>query len=527
MTTASEVVQSLPHRKTKIVATLGPASFDKLRELILAGVNVFRINFSHATISDEQVKLVQNIRSISEELNVPVGILGDLPGPKVRCGSMKDGKPLNLVKGNKVLLRASDEPGEEGIITTPIRAVVKQLQVGHVVLLDDGTKKLVVVGKPGGPEAEEVECVVEIGGPLKDKKGINVPDIKLGVSALTPVDRKLLTFILEQKLDFVAISFVQRGQDLLDARDHIAEFNKAQKEKDPSAVDVNPLLIAKIEKPQAVDDLDEILEVTDGVMVARGDLGVECSLEKIPVYQKLIIEKANRAGRIVITATQMLESMINASMPTRAEVSDVANAVFDGTDAVMLSAESAAGKYPIEAVSAMASICVTAEEKHDLVRVVPTDSNLVSQSFTFAISEAALSCSKAAQAKAIIVLTSNGTMARLIAKKKSSKPVIAITSNHRIVNQLVILWGTNPILIELPTSQWVSSDHILSYSEQAITARGWLEANDTVVFTSGQHDALAGLTNTLQLLNLGSVSKSLQNRNAWAGLISGVLQKKV
>jgi pyruvate kinase len=341
-------------RRTKIVATLGPASIPRIKELIVAGVNVFRLNFSHIKDPSTQDDIIKTIRETSDQLAIPVAILGDLGGPKIRCNAFEQSYIL-LKSGSRVHLVSApsknrDYPGKDGMIVSPVPGLVAQLEVGHRVLLDDGYIILKVEEKTtfelDGEQVAGCICLVVQGGDLKPKKGINVPDLKLDIAALTEKDKIDAAYMFRKRLDYVALSFVQRPQDVKDLLDLFERVRGEDKIVDPW----RPWIISKIEKPQALDDIDHIIQITDGIMVARGDLGVEVNYDRVPVIQKLLISKCNAAEVPVITATQMLESMIHSPTPTRAEVSDVANAVFDGTDAVMLSAECAVGEFPIEAV---------------------------------------------------------------------------------------------------------------------------------------------------------------------------------
>nr|KAJ3418174.1 hypothetical protein HK105_000244 [Polyrhizophydium stewartii] len=356
-------MSSLHTRRTKIVATLGPASVPKIRQLIQAGVNVFRLNFSHVTDPETQTPIIETIRRESDDLKIPVAILGDLGGPKIRCNGFKGCDSIPLVAGSTVRLVTSDEPGSPGVITTNVAVLVSEIQPGHRVLLDDGTMRLVMERRIS---ETEVEMKVVVGGTLKPHKGINVPDMRLAVPALTEKDRRDAMFMWDHQLEYVALSFVQIASDVQALLDLFRELrprrssvgslrSSAESLRSNPGEEIpqrpwRPLIISKIEKPQALDSIDGIIAVSDGIMVARGDLGVEVSLERVPLIQKTLIRKANMAEKPVITATQMLESMINAPVPTRAEVSDVANAVMDGTDAVMLSGECAVGQFPVETV---------------------------------------------------------------------------------------------------------------------------------------------------------------------------------
>jgi len=509
----------VPHmRKTKIVATLGPASWGRIKELIEAGVNVFRINFSHAD-HVHTAEVIENIRKSAAELGVHVAILGDLCGPKGRVGMVENNGSILLEDGKTVLLRHSLEDTKPGVICTPIPEVVRGLAPGHRILLDDGKMRLKVLRRIS---EEELECEIAVGGELKSKKGINVPDIQLGIPALTEKDKVDAKFILEQKLDFIALSFVQQAQDVNDLRDFIREnatvdhIRKAPDSDMPSSstaaalVDVGPRIIAKIEKPQALDHLDEIIEAVDGIMVARGDLGVEVDLPQVPLAQKIIISRTKARGKPVITATQMLESMIDNPVPTRAEVSDVASAVYDGTDAVMLSGESASGKHPIEAVTMMSRVCIAAERDLSFQLKVPEDRPWANQN-NRAIADAAVVMAHRANTP-IMVYTESGNMVFRISQRKPPKRVIAITHEARIARRLALYWGVYSVIIG--PSQ--SSDQVIEEAERAIEKECWLHDREPVLFVSGNHSTLPGLNCTLRLTEFGAAMRAAKARHEWA-----------
>ncbi|KJE95796.1 pyruvate kinase [Capsaspora owczarzaki ATCC 30864] len=449
---------------------------------------------------------------------MPVGILGDLCGPKVRVGVFVDRQPIQLVQGKHIRVRSGDEPGSVTCLTTTTAAVVRQLEVGNTLLLDDGNFRLRMTERIG---EDEIECLIEVGGLLKEKKGINVPELRLALSAFTEKDRRDAQFILEQKLDFVALSFVQRAADILELTSFIDDFNRSKEERDR----VHPEIIAKIEKPHALDDIDEIIAAHPSVniMVARGDLGVEASFERVPTAQKMLIAKANAAGRAVITATQMLETMMNSPVPTRAEVSDVANAVFDGTDAVMLSGETAAGKYPLETVRMMASICLHAETQHTILArmVAEVDTSEGGFSFDDAIADASVASARKAEAVAIIVLTVSGKMAVRVSKRKPTQLIIAMTQSWQVANQLNLLWGVHPLIL----GKFSDTDGALLECERALRAREWVRENDTLVVCSGANEFHTGLSNTLKLHSFGHASRAMTARAHWKDAL-GVLQHK-
>jgi len=566
-------------RKTKIVATLGPASKDKIRELILAGVNVFRLNFSHVTDYSTQIPLIREIRKVSKELKICVAILGDLCGPKIRNNGFKDRESIPLQKGQHLYLKASSELGDENTICMNTPQIIKQLQPEHRVLLDDGNISLRVI-KRLSDDTLEVEVLT--GTELKARKGINVPDLLVDIPALTEKDKRDAKFIWDQRLDFIALSFVQRRQDVQDLLDLMKEFKKEEEEKrkiyPPLGIPVDtlndydydflmeeiqlnsdwrPMVVSKIEKPQALDEIDDIIRVSDAIMVARGDLGVECQLEKVPIVQKELIRKVNAAEKPVITATQMLESMITNPVPTRAEVSDVANAVYDGTDAVMLSGECAAGAYPIESVKMMSSICRFAEENNNYMAKVELD--LIKKTginacrktpspFIDAIADSAVTAAEESNASAVIVYTDTGDTCHMIAKRSRSLYIIAITSSSHVYRKLTVLRAVHPILINfnkkpnsIPPSMdhndehnnnqiivsllsslninndYLNTDAILARTENEIMTRHptWLNIGAKVVICAGYHQFLPGLCNTVKLSFFGDAIRTEKSKSYW------------
>ncbi|TPX33192.1 pyruvate kinase [Synchytrium microbalum] len=466
----------LERLKANPVGTLGPGSVSKLRELFLAGLNVVRLNFSHISDPESQTPIIHQIRSIAAELHLAIAILGDLGGPKIRCNAFKGAPSIQVVTGTNVLLRSTLELGEPGIITTDIHQIVRNLQPGHRVLLDDGNIAMKMVSRTND---DEIVCHVTAGGELKPRKGINVPDLKIPLPALTEKDKRDAKYMYKMRLDYVALrrynlilyliiyplsSFVQRPEDVQDLLDLFTECHKEElvrlkaealasgveepmrtvEEDNEIEEDWRPHIISKIEKPQALDQIDDIIRITDGIMVARGDLGVECSLEQVPVLQKMLIRKTNQAEKPVITATQMLESMVHAPVPTRAEVSDVANAVFDGTDAVMLSAEMATGDFPVETVAMTNSLT--------LAPPIVTDKGAVSarrklpSEFAHAIADAATDAGREGDVKAMIIFTTSGDMAIYCSKRRPTYALLAVTPTASIFRRLNLLYGVLPVL---------------------------------------------------------------------------------
>ena len=493
---------SSPLRLTKIVATLGPASrsTEGIRQLIEDNVSVFRLNYSHAEYEILE-RVYKDIRRFSEELNSPVAILSDLQGPKFRVGKFEEGEGVPLTQGDVISFAYSTEPGNAKRLTCNVKELVEALQVGNSLLLDDGNFELRVVERVS---AEEVKVEVQNGGTLKERKGVNVPDIRIPVPALTEKDKHDALFALERGTDFIALSFVQSAADIEELRQFMAD-NGYSGEKAPK-------IVAKIEKPQAVDCIESIIDATDVIMVARGDLGVELRPEFVPGAQKMMIRKANDMEKPVITATQMLESMIKNPVPTRAEVSDVANAIFDGTDAVMLSGESAMGDYPFKAVGMMDRVAKEAERHLDTCRssqyskaqlatnLRTTDT--LAAPFHEVVAKSAVLASGQSKAKAIVVLSNSGRMARRVSKAKPDVPVFAITPNKSVFRLLNLCYGVYPIQMD----NLESSDDTLLAVERLLVEQGYLNKGDSIVFCAGQTN-LVGMTNSLKLHTIGEPSR--------------------
>jgi len=423
-------------RKVKIIATIGPASDseEKLEALILAGANVARINFSHGT-NEEHAVQIRRIRQIAKKLGRSVGILQDLQGPKIRVGNLS--APMEFEVGEAVRFYATGEtPPKPSEKTIPVdfRELFDSVEADDLMLLDDGRLSMRVKSVEGGC----LQAVVVVGGVLTSHKGINLPGVRLRISGYTSKDRADLEFGVSHGVDAVAVSFVRTPEDVIQVREEMERFAKGM----PA-----PMLIAKLERPEAVDNLDEILGVVDGVMVARGDLGVELPPERVPVLQKMIIRKASARAKIIITATQMLESMIYNPLPTRAEASDIANAVFDGTDAVMLSAETAAGEYPVESVEMMARVILEAEShskewETEIDRVIG-----LGESDAASMSRAAYELANDVDVRAVAVFTSQGSTAWLVSKIRPAKRILAFTPNEMTYRKMAFLWGVYPQLV--------------------------------------------------------------------------------
>jgi pyruvate kinase len=468
--------------RTKIVATLGPAisGVSSLKSMFAAGVNVFRLNTSHGTWDDHLARIA-SVRAAAEELRIQAGILLDLQGPKIRLGNFEGGQ-CELLAGDVFNITTENVMGTAALASTSYSHFAKDVKSGDRVFLADGSVELRVLDT----DAVSARCEVVIGGILSDHKGINLPGVELSTPSLTRKDMDDLQRGLQAGIDFVALSFVRRASDLQRVKLYL-EQNDAQIP-----------VIAKIEKPEGWKNLEQILDECEGVMVARGDLGVELALEKVPFIQKRIIERARAKGKFVITATQMLESMIEHSSPTRAEVSDVANAICDGTDAVMLSAETSTGRYPVLAVRMMTRI---AEETEGWLapQGFPEPLPPLTPSNAEVIADVAYHAARSANAAAIVVFTSSGASARLISRFRPPVPIYAFTQNECAARQLSICFGVEPIL----APDVKSTDQMLLQMEHMLVQSGRLKPNDNVVFVAGQPIGRIGSTNLIKLHRIG------------------------
>jgi pyruvate kinase len=484
-------------RRTKIVATIGPAteSPEMLRRLIEAGATTFRLNFSHGDHADHAARIA-TIRQVAHELGVHIGILQDLQGPKIRLGRF-DGGPITLASGDPFTLTSREVACNRSIATVTYGRLAEEVTSGSRILLDDGRVEMEVaeVDLP----SQSLHCRVTVGGVLSNNKGVNFPDVQLSIRALTDKDRSDLAFGLKQGVDWVALSFVRNPSDMQEIRELIRSHG------------FSTPVVAKIEKFEAIDAIDAILPLCDGVMVARGDLGVEMPAEEVPLLQKDLIRKANSLGIPVITATQMLDSMVSCPRPTRAEVSDVANAILDGTDAVMLSNESAVGDYPVEAVATMAQIARRIERDYPR-RVL--DSHMAT-TIPNAICQAVSSIARQLNAAAILPLTKTGSTARSVSKFRPSTPILAITSDVDVARQLQLVWGVNPLVIQ----EQSSSGRTFSVAMGEAQAMGLLHDGDLVVQTAG---TLEGVSGSTDLVKVGIVSAVLgRGTGIGAGSVSG------
>ncbi len=473
-------------RRTKIVCTIGPAtnSEERLEALMRAGMNVARLNFSHGT-QEEHAEVIARVRRVSARLNQAVAILQDLQGPKIRVGALKDGRPIRLTDGEQVTITTRPLAGEGQVIPTTYEQLPQDVQPGDRILLDDGLMELRVLDAT----ESDVRCEVVHGGLLKEHKGINLPGVAVSAPALTEKDRSDLRFGVQHGVDYVALSFVRRPEDVIEARRAMRHYLEEQADGKRRPADIP--LIAKLEKPEAIAHLNDILEVVDGVMVARGDLGVEMAPEQVPLIQKRVIARCNQLGLPVITATQMLESMITNPRPTRAEASDVSNAILDGTDAVMLSAETASGAYPIEAVQMMVRIAL-ATEGGDRTAQQPQCQRLTQE---HAVSHAARALSEEASVKAIVVFTRSGNSARLISKDRPRRFILAYTPSERVYRQLALWWGVWPRHIEMLGS----TEELIEVVSRKLCEERVVQDGEHVVIMGGLPIASRARTNFVKL----------------------------
>jgi pyruvate kinase len=484
-------------RRTKIVATIGPAteSAPMLRRLIEAGATTFRLNFSHGDHADHAQRIA-TIREVAEVMDVHVAILQDLQGPKIRLGRFEAG-PITLATGDAFTLTSREVSCNQEIATVTYDRLADEVVPGSRILLDDG--RVEMVADTVDVASQSLHCRVSVGGVLSNNKGVNFPDVQLSIRALTDKDRRDLAFGLQQGVDWVALSFVRNPSDMEEIRALIRSHGYSTP------------VVAKIEKFEAIDSIDSILPLCDGVMVARGDLGVEMPAEEVPLLQKELIRKANSLGIPVITATQMLDSMVSCPRPTRAEVSDVANAILDGTDAVMLSNESAVGDYPVEAVATMAQIARRIERDYPQ-RVLTSH---MATTIPNAICQAVSSIARQLNAAAILPLTKSGSTARNVSKFRPSTPILAITSDQQVARQLQMVWGVAPLLIP----EQVNSGSTFNVAMGVAQRMGLLQEGDLVVQTQG---TLEGVSGSTDLVRVGLVSAILgRGEGIGEGSVSG------
>jgi pyruvate kinase len=464
------------YRQTKIVATLGPASGDpeRMRQLFEAGVDMFRLNFSHGT-HEAHAKNVKTARALEKEFNRPVALMADLQGPKFRIGEFKDGE-INLTEGMKFRFDLDESQGNETRVHLPHPEVIEVMEKGSEILLDDGKVRARILSK----DKNGLDAEIVTGSKLSNHKGFNIPGIVLPVPALTDKDKKDLEAAIEMGVDWIAQSFVQRPEDVKEAK---------------KLINGRAALLAKIEKPSAVESIDEIIKIVDGVMIARGDLGVEIPPEKVPSVQKRLVRKVRHAGKPVIVATQMLESMINNARPTRAEASDVATAVYDGADAVMLSAETAVGDYPVEAVSIMNRICESTENDVAYRRIMDSDMPSTEEDSSDAITVAAVHVAHDIKAAVIVNYTTSGSTTLRTVRQRPDVPIICLTQNLATARRLMLSFGVRTIHV----TDVNSFAETVERATGLMVNKGYAQKGDNIVLTAGVPFGISGTTNVLRI----------------------------
>ena len=467
-------------KRTKIICTLGPACNNEktMKEMLLAGMNVARFNMSHGDHEEHKGRM-DMFRNARKELNVPAAMLLDTKGPEIRLKDFENGS-IVLNDGDEFVLTSEDILGTQEKVSITYKDLPKDVKDGCKILIDDGKVTLKVISHTD----TEIKCKVLYGGKISNHKGVNVPSVHLNMPYLSEVDKADLLFGIEQDVDYVAASFIRNREDILSIRNFL-DYHGGNQIK----------IIAKIENQEGIDNFDEILEIANGIMVARGDMGVEVDYEKLPGIQKRFIQKCRRVGKIVVTATQMLESMVSNPSPTRAEISDVANAVFDGTSAIMLSGETANGKYPVQTVKTMAKIALRAEKDAFDLDVYDRISASDDADHTQAISHATCTTAEDLKAKAIITVTQIGTTAWRISKFRPRVPIIAATPDFKTYNQLALIWGVNPVLSRMQDT----TDKLFAHAIFCAKANGYVKEGDTVVITAGVPLGVSGGTNTLKV----------------------------
>lgn len=467
-------------KRTKIVATMGPACSDKevLRKMLFEGVNVCRLNFSHGSHEDHQ-KTIDVIRELNDETGLNVAILADLQGPKIRTGEMTD-NGVELIDGSTVIISTSKMVGTAEKFSINYVQLPADVKSGERILLDDGKLMLEVESTNG---KDEILAKVIHGGKLSSKKGVNLPNTKISMPSLTPKDREDLTFALEQNVDWIGLSFVRSARDIIELKHLISAENRKAK------------VIAKIEKPEAIDDIDEIVRVSDGLMVARGDLGVEVPYQDVPLIQKMLIKKCRSHAIPVIVATQMMESMITNSSPTRAEVNDVANAVLDGADAVMLSGETSVGKFPIQVIQTMANIVAKMETHDDIYNKEEIPEKNQSRFITDSICFNACRLSSRVESKAILTMSFSGYTAYKLASQRPQAEIFVFTSNRQILTQLNLIWGVRGFYYD----KTVSTDHTIADIKYLLKKDGLLKTGDLVINIASMPIQEHGNSNMIKL----------------------------
>ena len=454
-------------KKTKIICTMGPRTMDKiiLKELIAGGMNVARFNFSHGSY-EEHAERIALVRQVSEQLGIPVALMLDTKGPEIRTGLLKDGKKVSLEQGKKFTLYTEEREGDETGCSITYQQLVYDVRKGDTILIDDGLIGLEVQRV----SADKIECIIKNGGELGERKGVNVPNVKIHLPGVTQKDREDILFGIEQGVDYIAASFVRNSDCIMDIRE-ILEDNHGR--------DIG--IIAKIENAEGVENIDEILDAADGIMVARGDLGVEIPADQVPHIQKKIINKCNRKCKPVVTATQMLDSMIRNPRPTRAEAGDVANAIYDGSDAIMLSGETAMGKYPVEAVRMMAKIAETTEAHLDYSNLQKLNKKQRKKDISMAVGFASVSTAEILKASCLVVPTMTGYTARMISSLRPKTPIYAISPSEQAVRRMQLYWG----VYAMPGETEDSTRHMITNSMKIILRRKLIKKGELAVFTAG------------------------------------------
>ena len=454
-------------KKTKIICTMGPRTMDKiiLKELIAGGMNVARFNFSHGSY-EEHAERIALVRQVSEQLGIPVALMLDTKGPEIRTGLLKDGKKVSLEQGKEFTLYTEEREGDETGCSITYQQLVYDVRKGDTILIDDGLIGLEVQRVSAG----KIECIIKNGGELGERKGVNVPNVKIHLPGVTQKDREDILFGIEQGVDYIAASFVRNSDCIMDIRE-ILEDNHGR--------DIG--IIAKIENAEGVENIDEILDAADGIMVARGDLGVEIPADQVPHIQKKIINKCNRKCKPVVTATQMLDSMIRNPRPTRAEAGDVANAIYDGSDAIMLSGETAMGKYPVEAVRMMAKIAETTEAHLDYSNLQKLNKKQRKKDISMAVGFASVSTAEILKASCLVVPTMTGYTARMISSLRPKTPIYAISPSEQAVRRMQLYWG----VYAMPGETEDSTRHMITNSMKIILRRKLIKKGELAVFTAG------------------------------------------
>ncbi len=472
-------------RKTKIICTLGPSTDnDKvLRELICNGMDVARFNFSHAN-HEEHLGRLKKIEKLRKELNIPIATLLDTKGPEIRLGTFLEDKKIQLKEGQTFTLTSRMIEGDESIVSISYPNLIYDIEIGSTILIDDGLVEMTVTDI----SSTDIICKVQNSGTISSKKGVNVPGSHLSMPFISDKDREDILFAIKNNYDFIAASFVRTADDVKEIRKMLNKHNSKTK------------LISKIENYQGVEHIDEIIAASDGIMIARGDMGVEIPYEEVPVLQKLIIKKVYNAGKQVITATQMLDSMMKNPRPTRAETTDVANAIYDGTSAIMLSGETAAGAYPVDALKTMVKIAMRTEADIDYKKRFRQLEPCSNPNITDAISRATVTTAHELNAKMIITVTTSGTTARMISKYRPDCRIMGCTTDPMVCRQLNMSWGVTPLLVAVEHDTFELFDHVI----QAVEDAGYLEDGELAVLTAGVPLATAGTTNLLKVQVAGS-----------------------